>query len=190
MKHLLIYTHLNPNSFTKAVSDEVEKVLQEKGEEVKTINLYEEKFNPVLEFPDIEHMFMGKEATADVKKYQELISWADNLIFVYPVWWQQMPAMLKGFIDRVFSNGYAFAYNETGVEGLLKGKTAHLFINTGNRSEVLEQIGMHTALKKVNEEGIFGFCGMTAKTTFFGNIAMGSDDERKEYLESIKGHLA
>lgn len=189
MKQLIIYTHLNPKSFTKAVSNEVEKVLKEKGDEVKTIDLYQDKFNPVLEFPDIEHMFMGKEATADVKKYQELVSWADNLVFVYPLWWSQMPAMLKGFIDRVFSNGYAYVYTETGVDGLLKGKTANLFINTGNPSDYLDQIGMHAALKKVNEDGIFGFCGITAKTTFFGSIAMGTDEDRKAYLESIKNAL-
>ncbi len=189
MKHLLIYTHLNPQSFSKAVADEAEKVLLDKGNEVKVIDLYADNFNPVLAFPDIEHMFMGKEATDDVKKYQEMVTWADNLIFVYPIWWEHMPAMLKGFIDRVFSNGYAYAYTETGVDGLLKGKTAHQFINTGNPSEVLEQMGMHDAIKKVSEVGIFGFCGMTAKTTFFGNIAMGTDEHRKAYLASIEAIL-
>lgn len=186
MKHLIIYTHLNPNSFTKAITDEVQIVMKNRGNEVKVIDLYGDKFNPVLEFPDIEHMFMGKEATADVKKYQALVSWADNLIFVYPLWWAQMPAMLKGFIDRVFSNGYAFAYTQSGAEGLLKGKTAHLFINTGNTDEYLETVGIHAAVKKVNEVGVLGFCGIDAKTTFFGNIAMGTDEERKGYLASIK----
>lgn len=190
MKYLIIYTHLNPGSFTKAVSDEVQNVLTANGNEVKTIDLYGEKFNPILEFPDIEHMFMGKDAPNDVQKYQELVTWADNLVFVYPIWWQQMPAMLKGFIDRVFTNGYAFEYNETGVEGLLKGKTAHLFINTGNTNEMLEKIGMHAALNKINEDGIFGFCGISSKTTFFGNVSMGSDEERKNYLGSIKNHFA
>ena len=66
MKHLIIYSHLNPNSFTKAIVDRVEEVALEKGDEVKIIDLYGEQFNPVLEFPDIEQMFMGKDAPNDV----------------------------------------------------------------------------------------------------------------------------
>jgi NAD(P)H dehydrogenase (quinone) len=97
-----------------------------------------------------------------------------------------MPAMLKGFIDRVFTNGYAYVYDENGPKGLLVGKSVQLLINTGNTSEILDKMGMHTAIKKVNEEGIFEFCGMTAKTTFFGNIILGSDHDRKQYLNSIR----
>jgi NAD(P)H dehydrogenase (quinone) len=148
--------------------------------------LYADKFNPVLEFPDIQYSFMDGEAPSDVKIYQEQITWADQITFVYPIWWEQMPAMLKGFIDRVFTNGYAYVYGENGPKGLLVGKSVQLLINTGNTSEILEKMGMHAAVKKVNEEGIFKFCGMTAKTTFFGNITLGSDHDRKQYLNSIR----
>jgi len=185
MKSLIIYTHLNPDSFTKAVVDEVEKVSNTKGHEIKTIDLYADGFKPVLEFPDIQYSFMGGKAPKDVEIYQRHITWADRIIFVYPLWWQQMPAMLKGFIDRVFTNGYAYVYEESGPKGLLAGKSVQLIINTGNPSELLESTGLHAAVKKVNEEGIFEFCGMTAKTTFFGNVAMGSDNERKEYLNNL-----
>ncbi len=186
MKHLIIYSHLNPNSFTNAIVDRVEKVAQEKGDEVKVIDLYSDRFNPVLEFPDIEHMFMGKDAPNDVAEYQEMVTWADHMTFVYPLWWAQMPAMLKGFLDRVFANGFAFAYGENGMPiGLLKGRTAQLFISTGNPDEYYEASGMHSAQRRINDEGIFGFCGIDANSTFFGNVAMGTDELRKGYLESI-----
>ena len=167
MKCLIIYSHLNPASFTKAIVDKVEKVAIEKGDDVKVIDLYGEKFNPILEFPDIEHMFMGKDAPTDVKKYQEMISWADHLTFVYPLWWGQMPAMLKGFIDRVFANGYAFQYTEKGPEGLLKGKTAQLYINTGSPDDYYEQSGMYNAQRRINDQGVFGFCGELKPTLHF-----------------------
>ncbi len=186
MKHLIIYSHLNPNSFTKAIVDQVEKTAKEKGDEVKIIDLYGDKFNPILEFPDIEYMFMGKEVPDDVKKYQELITWADHLTVVYPLWWAQMPAMLKGFIDRVFSNGYAFEYGESGAKGLLEGKTAKLYICTGNPGEYYEQSGMYDAQRRINDAGVFGFCGIDTKITFFGNVTLGTDEQRKEYLQSIK----
>lgn len=185
MKHLIIYTHLNPKSFSKAVADEVEKIAIQKGHEIRFIDLYSDKFNPVLELPDIEYSFMGGDAPDDVKMYQEHISWADHITFVYPIWWEQMPAILKGFIDRVFTNGYAFIYDEDGSTGLLVGKSVQLIINTGNPSEILEKNGLHAAVKKVNEVGIFEFCGMTAKTSFFGDITMGTDKDRKQYLNSI-----
>ena len=185
MKHLIIYSHLNPKSFTKAIVDTVEKKAVEKGDEVKIIDLYGDKFNPVLEFPDIEHAFMGKEAPGDVKNYQEMVKWADHLTIVYPLWWGQMPAMLKGFIDRVFSHGFAYAYTEKGAEALLKGKTAHVYICTGNPSEVYEQNGMHNAITKINADGVLGYCGIDTEITFFGNVAMATDEQRKEYLNSI-----
>ncbi len=186
MKHLVIYSHLNPDSFTKAIVDKVEQVSREKGDDLKIIDLYGDKFNPVLDFSDIEHMFMGKDAPSDVKRYQEMVTWADHLTIVYPLWWGQMPAMLKGFVDRVFANGYAFLYTENGPEGLLKGKTAQLYINTGTPDEYYEQSGMHSAQKRINDEGVFGFCGIDTNITFFGNISMGTDELRKGYLESIK----
>ncbi len=189
MKHLIIYSHLNPASFTKAIVDEIETIAKARGDEIKTIDLYGEKFNPVLEFPDIEHMFMGKEAPEDVSKYQELVSWADHLTVVYPMWWGQMPAMLKGFIDRVFANGYAFSYTEKGPEGLLQGKSAHLYICTGNPDDYYEQSGMHSAQERINDGGVFGFCGIEPEITFFGDGAMGSDELRKGYLKSIKDSL-
>lgn len=187
MKHLIIYSHLNPKSFTKAIVDEVERISTSRGDEFKIIDLYGDGFNPVLAFPDIEHMFMGKEAPDDVKSYQEMVSWADHLTIVYPLWWGQMPAMLKGFVDRVFANGYAFTYGEDGQpKGLLGNRTAQLFINTGSPEEYYESTGMYDAQRRVIDEGVFGFCGIEASMTFFGNVAMGSDELRKGYLASIE----
>ncbi len=187
MKHLVVYSHLNPKSFTKAIVDEVEAAATERGDEIKIIDLYGENFNPVLAFPDIQHQFMGKEAPADVIKYQDMVTWADHMTIVYPLWWGHMPAMLKGFFDRVFSNGFAYAYGEDGVpKGLLGGKTAHLFVNTGNPSDYYEQSGMHKALNRVVDEGIFGFSAMESKTTFFGSVATGPDELRKGYLDNAK----
>jgi len=187
MKHLIIYSHLNPQSFTKAVVDEVEKYSKAKNHEVQIIDLYGDKFNPVLAMPDIGSMFMGEDTPDDVKHYQEMVSWSDHLSVVYPMWWGQMPAMLKGFVDRVFASGFAFRYDEenpTGL-GLLKGKTAQLIINTGAPNEFYEPSGMHTAQKRINDDGIFGFCGIDTQIEFFGNVVMGTDEERKAYLARV-----
>jgi len=96
-----------------------------------------------------------------------------------------MPAMLKGFIDRAFTNGYAYMYDGNGPKGLFVGKSVQLIINTGNPNEILEESGLGAAVKHVNEIGVFKFSGMNAKTTFFGNVSMGTDSERKAYLDSV-----
>ncbi len=186
MKQLIIYSHLNPASFTKAIVDRVEKVTTEKGDDVKIIDLYGDNFNPVLNVADTEYMFMGKNAPEDIKNYQDMITWADNITFVYPLWWSQMPAMLKGFIDRVMANGFAFEYTEKGPRGLLTGKTAQLYISTGAPNDYYEKVGMLDAQRKIYDEGIFAFCGIKSNTTFFGDVAQGTDELRKGYLDSIK----
>jgi len=186
MKHLIIYSHLNPASFTKAIVDKVQKNALAKGDEVKIIDLYGEQFNPVLGMPDVGYQFIGQEMPEDVKKYQEMITWADHLTVVYPMWWGQMPAMLKGFIDRVFSYGFAFSISENGVEALLKGKTAQIYINTNTPTAIYEATHMNTAQKRVIDDGVFGFCGIETEITFFGQVSSGTDELRKSYLETIK----
>lgn len=186
MQHLIIYSHLNPTSFTKAIVDEVEKNAIANGDEVKIIDLYGDQFNPVLGMPDIAHQFMGQTMPDDVKKYQEMITWADHLTVVYPMWWGQMPAMLKGFIDRVFSYGFAFSISENGAQALLKGKTASVFINTNTPTAVYEATQMNTAQRRIIDGGIFGFCGIDTEITFFGQVSSGTDELRKGYLETIK----
>lgn len=187
MNYLIVYSHLNPESFSKAIVDEAEKVIKAKdaSNEVKIIDLYGDNFNPVLGMPDIAAAFQGAETPADVVKYQELVTWADHISLIFPMWWGQMPAMLKGFIDRVFTAGFAFTYTEEGAKGLLEGKKAQIIINTGSPNEYYAQTGMHDAQKRIMDDGIMGFCGIEAKVEFFGNIIMGTAEERKAYLESV-----
>ncbi|MDI9877822.1 NAD(P)H-dependent oxidoreductase [Flectobacillus sp. LYT7W] len=128
---------------------------------------------------------MGQAMPDDVKKYQEMITWADHLTVVYPMWWGQMPAMLKGFIDRVFSYGFAFSISENGAEALLKGKTAKVYINTNTPTAVYEVTQMNTAQQRIIDDGVFGFCGIDTEITFFGQVSSGTDELRKGYLETI-----
>ena len=172
MKHLIIYTHFNPDSFTKAVTDKLIDTAKAKGHEIKIIDLYADQFDPVL-------------TPENILAYQELIKWADHYSVVYPLWWGQMPAILKGFIDRVFANGVAFQYGPEGPKGLLGGRSARVIINTGTPDIYYEQTGMHKAQVRVNDAGVFGFCGIDTEVTFFGDVAMGSDDLRKSYLKQV-----
>jgi len=182
MKHLIIYSHFNSDSFTKAITDKLVDESSVKGHEIKIVDLYADKFDPVLNASD---MLPEVETPKDILAYQELIKWADHYSVVYPLWWGQMPAILKGFIDRVFANGVAFQYGAEGPKGLLEGRSARLIINTGTPDVYYAQSGMHDAQVRVNDAGVFGFCGIDTQIKFFGDVAMGSDDLRKGYLDQV-----
>ncbi len=182
MKHLIIYTHFNPESFTKAITDKLLDTAKAQDHEIKVIDLYADQFDPVLKASD---MLAEVETPKNILEYQELIKWADHYSVIYPLWWGQMPAILKGFIDRVFANGVAYEFGPDGPKGLLNGRTARIFISTGSPDDYYEQSGMHQAQTRVNDAGVFGFCGIDTKMTFFGDVPMGSDELRKSYLDQI-----
>ncbi|MGB1295286.1 MAG: NAD(P)H-dependent oxidoreductase [Flavobacteriales bacterium] len=185
MKHLIIYTHFNPNSFTKAVCKEITSVLEQRNQEVKTIDLYADEYNPVLQFSDVEFAYMGGDAPEDTAKYQELMTWADHLIFVFPLWWYQMPAVLKGFLDRTLTNGFAFKFTENDTIKLLSDKKTTVFINAGSSEKLLEEKGLDVGIDNMIK-GIFGYCGMQTEVTVFKEVLGVTQEVRENYLKEIK----
>lgn len=126
MNVLIIYTHPHHNSLNGAFFKEILKGSEENPnvQEVRIIDLYQDKFDPVLIFNE-EKKRRDMHKDPEIQEYQEKIKWADNIVFVYPILWGRPPAMLLGFIDRMFAAN--FAYRQTGgllPEGLLKGKRA------------------------------------------------------------------
>ena len=114
MKHLIIYTHPNPASFNHAIKETLARVLKEKGHEVRVRDLYALGFDPVLKASDFETFLAGK-VPVDIAVEQEHIRWAEQLTFLYPIWWGRMPSIAGGYIDRVLSKGFAYDYTVTGL---------------------------------------------------------------------------
>ncbi len=161
MKALVIYGHPNPASLNAAIKDRVVETLRAGGHEVSVRDLYKEGFDPVLAAEDFQQMRQGK-ARADVAQEQAAIRAADLVVFVFPIWWFNLPAVLKGYVDRVLSYGFAYAADPTTkqIVGLLKDKKAVLINTTGGPEVHYEQGGMRAVLTKTVDEGIFAFCGM------------------------------
>lgn len=122
MKILVIYCHPTKNSFNGAILEKFLKNLNS-SQEVQLLDLYQENFNPVLKF-DAEHRRRDLQFDPETAKYREQIAWADHLVFIFPIWWGSMPAMLKGFIDRVFATGFVYHFEGRLPQPHLKGKTA------------------------------------------------------------------
>lgn len=185
MKHLIIYTHPNPESFNHAIKETLVRILKEKGQEVRVRDLYALSFDPVLKADDFKSLLAGK-APADVAAEQELIRWADQLTFIYPIWWGRMPSLAMGYIDRVLSKGFAYDYTATGPVGLLPGKKVYAFSTLGAPLAVAESSGGIKSMEQIIDTETFRFCGMEMiGHTYFGSVPTVSQDERKKMLVEV-----
>jgi len=183
---LIILAHPNPDSFNGAILKTIENKLKEKEYQFISKNLYQLNFNPILNMDDFARMQKSTVAQ-DVALEHADIEWAKNIILIYPIWWAGQPAILKGWIDRVFSRGFAYAPQEDGtVKGLLSDKTVMVFTTSGSSEENMKQSGMYAAMEKIMLEGILGFCGINNMMykNFFG-VLTATDDERAAMLGEV-----
>jgi NAD(P)H dehydrogenase (quinone) len=183
MKHLIVYSHPNPNSLNSYLKNVLVNHLEENKHEVIVRDLYLLNFNPVLSLDDMAGQLKGL-VVDDVKQEQEFITWADCITFIYPIWWTGLPALMKGYIDRVFSYGFAYIYNQGIQKGLLTGKQT-VIINTHGKSEY-EAIGMDTALQLTSDKGIYTYSGLEVVEHFFLDKA---DKSIPENLENWTTHI-
>ncbi len=131
MNYLLIYSHSNPKSYTKAVLESILNSLNTRNVKVNVLDLYKEKLNPVL-LVDNEHRRRDLHIDPETTVYRKMIEEADHLVFIYPVWWHGFPAILKGFIDRVIASDFVYSFKGTKKGslfpiGLMKDKKISCF---------------------------------------------------------------
>lgn len=186
MKHLIIYAHPNPESLNGQLKKCVEKILKQHEHEVVVRDLYQLEFDPVLSLEDMTGQRNGT-VHDQIKKEQEYISWADAVTFIYPIWWTGMPAIMKGYIDRVFSYGFAYRYDQGIQKGLLTGKHAVILNTHGKSHEEYSAIGMDKALLLTSDKGIYTYCGFEIKEHLFFDKADRATPERIEiWLSKIR----
>ncbi len=186
MKYLIVYAHPNPKSFNHAILETISKELRKKKKEFTVRDLYRIGFNPVLSTKDLLAIQNGA-APKDIKKEQNYISKADTLIFIFPIWWSAMPAILKGYIDRVFSLGFAYDITEDAVVGLLKGKKVFLVSTTGASKQDNESMGAFKMMNMSMDMAIFQFSGMKVLGhKYFSSVPYVSQQDRKKMLKELK----
>jgi len=166
MKNLIVYAHPNSGSLNHFFKQTVLESLQESGEEIAVRDLNEINFNPVLSLDDMNGQRMGTVAD-DVQTEQDFITWADRIIFIYPIWWTGMPAIMKGYIDRVFSYGFAYRYDQGVQKGLLTGKKTIIINSHGKSNAEYEAVGMDKALALTSDTGIFTYSGLEIQQHFY-----------------------
>ncbi|MFD0717494.1 NAD(P)H-dependent oxidoreductase [Paenibacillus sp. GCM10027626] len=182
-KILVINGHPDPQSFCTALSDAYMKGAAASKAEVRSIDLSKIKFDPNLKFGYRKRT----ELEEDLIEAQNLIRWADHLVFVYPTWWGVMPAILKGFIDRVFLPGFAYKYRENSslVDKLLTDKSAHLIV-TADTPFWYNKLAYKNAEYNVMKRNILKFCGVSpVRVTELGPIRGSSEKARTQWLAKV-----
>ncbi len=181
---LIINGHPDKESLCRALAERYKTGADSSGAYCKLINLSELEFSPILKYGYRKRT----DLEPDLQKMQKLILDSNHLVFVYPNWWGTYPALLKGFIDRVFLPGFAFEYNVNSKipKKLLKGKTARLIVTTDTPSWYYSLIygkPGHNSMKK----SILGFCGVKpVKISTFGSVKNSTNDQRNKWLEKAE----
>lgn len=188
MKHLLVHAHPLPQSFCAAIRDRLHDTLTAKGHTVAVRNLYEEAYQPLLSAGDFEKFFRG-ELPEDVREEQEHVRQADVVHLIYPLWWTGMPAMLKGWVDRTFTPGFAYRRGSDGqtITPLLTGKKAVLWTPHGNTRQAYEDGEVYGALEKTMDSGIFRYVGMSdVEHFYFPDVRASSAPQRDAWLGQVE----
>lgn len=167
MKVLIVYTHPNHESLNYAFLQKVIQGIEANPhiEEYQVLDLYEEQFHPALIFNKSKRR-RDMHIDPEHQRYREQIIWADQLVFVYPIWWGRPPAMLLGYIDQMFASGFAYQ-DKTGLfpEGLLKGKSA-VCISTMKGPTHYPLFWLNNAHQVLMRRALFGYVGIK-KVKFF-----------------------
>jgi NAD(P)H dehydrogenase (quinone) len=180
MNTLIVYAHPSHTGHHGYFLDQVTSVLDNKNIAYETLDLYALNYDPILKAEEL-----GSRTTHKISKitlnYQEKIKSADKLIFIYPTWWQGMPAMMKGFFDQVFSSGFAFMYKNGLPVALLKGKKAAVFSATGG-PKIINKFLLGERGMKVITKDILGFCGIKAKGFSIGSARELNNSHKKQII--------
>ncbi len=182
MKILIIYAHPDIKGHSSTYLHGVTKGLQEKEIDYEVIDLYKINYDPILHAH--EHYTTGnREITKQNLEFQQKINESQKLIFIYPIWWGSMPAILKGFIDRVFVPGFAFRKENGKYIKLLKGKAVVLTAMGMPKALYYMMMKMPTTLMKM---GVLNFCGLKSKVFTVHNTDELSQNNIKTISENVK----
>jgi putative NADPH-quinone reductase len=178
---LVILGHPAEHSFCRSLAEAYVKGATAVENEVQFLDLGQLSFDPTLH----EGYTRIQELEPDLVSAQAAISWAQHLVFVYPTWWGAMPALLKGFIDRIFLPGFAFNYREGSVfwDRLLAGRSAHLLVTMDSPPWYYRWV-VHRPGHNQMKRAILEFSGIKpVAISNFGPVKSSDLQRREQWLE-------
>lgn len=200
MNVLIVLAHPEPKSFNHAMARHAQAVLTQAGHSVQISDLYAQRFDPVSSRanftsiadpdyfkPQVEERYATEHHTfaPDIQAELEKIRWCDVLIFQFPLWWFSVPAILKGWVDRVFALGQAYGFGHFYQKGYFTGKRAMLSLTTGAPPAMFSPEGINgpidTILYPLNH-GIFAFTGFSVLPPYIAYAPAHLSHEARQQL--------
>lgn len=183
-KIVVILGNSDPASFCAAIAGAYVASAEEAGHEVRYFKLGEIDFDPILRngYKQRQELEPGLESIRDA------ISWSDHLVFVCPIWWGSLPAILKGMFDRIFLPGFAFKYRPDSQfwDKLLAGRSAHAIATMDTPPWYFKLVycsPAHHQMKKT----ILEFSGIKpVRITSFGPVRYASEKKREGWLKQVR----
>ncbi|QVM93760.1 NAD(P)H-dependent oxidoreductase [Pseudomonas entomophila] len=208
MNVLIVHAHNEPQSFNSAMARLAVEVLEGQGHTVQVSDLHAMGFNPVASAEDFQqranddylvyaleqrHAVNNGTLAADIVAELDKIRWADLIILNFPIYWFSMPAILKGWIDRVFVSGYCYGGTRIYDRGGLKGKRAMLSFSLGGQAHMFGPDAVHgeldTLLRPI-QRGVLGYVGLSVLPPFVAfHVPYISEEARLQYLAQYRQHL-
>ncbi|MFZ0268865.1 NAD(P)H-dependent oxidoreductase [Caulobacter sp.] len=190
MKHAVILAHPKPTSFCAAIARTCVEHLRATNHDVILRDLYGLDFDPRLKAEELPSQ-SGAQPAADIVAERGLIGDVDSFIFVYPFWFNAPPAILKGYVDRVFSMGFGYAPSAGGAQSLLDDKTLLSFSTSGAPEHWVNSTGALKALMTVFDLHLSGVCGLRVLGhEHFGSIVSNITEESvADMLDQVRTRL-
>ena len=194
MKFLVVLAHPLPESFAASVARSVRETLEASGHPVDFLDLYADDFDPRLTAAERASYFTGSYDHSAVDPYVARLKSADGLILVFPQWWFNLPAILKGFIDRVFVPGVAFENDADGGRLIPKlGNIRHFWaITTTGSPWWIVFLYMGNPVKRILQRGVAAFCakGVRFRMLSLHNMDQSTEGKRGAFLEKVRRAVA
>lgn len=183
MHVMVTIDHPWKESFNHEIMRQVIAVLEAGGHTVDVLDLHDEDFDPVMRVHELAVYTTGKFYDPKVGDYQERIRRADHLIYIFPIWWEVMPALLKGFFDKVFLPGFAFS--EADFKPLLTHVKTGTVITTMGAPEVI-----YTSVEPMLCKGVLEVCGVQATKWFnLTEVSLQPQAVREAWVGEILDHV-
>jgi putative NADPH-quinone reductase len=185
MKILVVIGHQRQGSFCHAIAATVAEQLALDGHDIVSHDLYAERFDPILTQEEIDADELG---CAVVEEHVRELLACDGIVIIHPNWWGQPPAILKGWIDRVFRQGAIYRFTESGPVGELAGKTA-LVLTTSNTPRDVEMSAYGDPLENLWKNCVFALCGISGERFCrrnFESIVMSTPQQRQAWLDEVR----
>jgi len=208
MNVLIVHAHPEIQSFTTAMKDTAVHALTATGHTVQVSDLYQMHWNPVASADDfgfrsnpdylvyaLEQRENYKKGTLapDIAAELEKLKWCDLLILSFPIFWFSMPAIMKGWVDRVMVSGYCYGGKRFYAQGGLRGKKALLAYSLGSRSHMFGPDSVHGDIDLMLRSllrGTLGYVGFDVLPSFIAwHVPYISHEERVEYLAQYRNYL-